>query len=97
MPKLVDLAEEELRRLSTPKTPPVDISQYAEAIATIMAADDLVGGEVKLLPGENMPTIKRRLNTAGKRANEDMRIRQLADDRFVFTLRSRVGPKKRGT
>jgi hypothetical protein len=83
MPTFHRLSAEEIAALRPRRTGSVDLSEYRQFLETLAPGE---GGEVALGSGDQRRTVKRRLSTAAKQMNKQLRYRRSTDDTLRFEV-----------
>jgi hypothetical protein len=83
MPTFRRLSAEEIARLQPRRSNAVDLGEYRAFVETLGPGE---GGEIGLGPDDLRRTVKRRLTTAAKQMNKQLRYRRSADDVLRFEV-----------
>jgi hypothetical protein len=83
MPTFRALSAEELAQLRARRGGAVDLTPYTDFLRGLGAGE---GGELTLGPDEQKRTVKRRLTTAARRMNKDVRYRRTVGDVLRFEV-----------
>jgi len=77
------LSPEDLAKRRATKTTRVDLTPYIEYLRTIAPG---FAGDVELLPGENKPTIKRRVTMAANRLGKTIKYLRSGENELIFEV-----------
>ncbi|MGH2459962.1 MAG: hypothetical protein ACRDIY_13980 [Chloroflexota bacterium] len=78
------LSPGELAKRRAAKATRVDLMPYIEYLQTIEAG---YAGDLQLLPGENKPTIKRRVTMAAHRTGKSVKYIRSGENQLIFEVR----------
>jgi len=77
------LSPEELAKRRTARSSRVDLTPYVDYIRTIRPG---YAGDVELNPGENKPTIKRRITMAANRIGRTVKYLRSGESELIFEV-----------
>lgn len=79
------LSPEDLAKRRTSRSTRVDLTPYVDYIRTIRPG---YAGDVELNPGENKPTIKRRITMAASRVGRTVKYLRSGESELIFEVQS---------
>jgi hypothetical protein len=85
MPTFRRLSAEEIAAMRQPRGRSIDLTEYRQFLQDLAPGD---GGEIALGPDEQTRTVKRRLTTAAKQLNKNVRYRRSDGDVLRFEVQS---------